>query len=352
VTPEELAGLADTPAADLPPGLTTADLAVVAALRHVRASLRAAPDEPMPADVVARLDAALAEAAARPAGTPDPGTPDPATPEPATPEPATPEPASPPAPSPTPIAPHGAAVTTLPTRRAGPPRWLVPAAAAVVVAAGAGGGVALLRSDGGVTSPAGSPTSGGAQGGAATGASGARAVTVARSGAAYTAADQLDDGVRALLAGRFAAAPAGVVASVRAAAALPPAVTDRAAGVPAPDPQAASAAASASAPTAAAGSLAGSAAAAGSLAPGAPSPRISGPPATAFPPDLAACLRRLDPTDALLAVDSVTLAGRASLLVVFAGARPGQVAAYVVGPDCDAAGPSGLRTVRFVDVPG
>ena len=340
MTPEELAGLLDAAPLDVPPDLTDSDRTVLAALARTRAALRSWGEEPaggaglpdvMPADVAARLDAALA------AETP---------------------PAAPVAPvAPVATVATVATVTTLPgaahAHRSGWNRRLLPLAAALVLLAGGTAAVLATRSPHGDSASTSSAPAAGAGPGVP--------LRIARSGASYSSPEALDAGVVALLAGRLLPAPAAVASSVRAAVAAAPAaaagVQPGAAGAASPPGTAGGTATSSGTATSGGTALLGGTAA--SAAERAPSPLPSptpagsaapGAPAAAAPPDHAACLGRLDPGGRVLALDEVSFEGRPSTLVVVTTDQPDRVAVYVVGPDCDALGPSGLRTVRFLRV--
>jgi len=152
----------------MPEGTTVADdPATLAALDRARAALRRLPDEPMPADVATRLDAAL-----RAEPSPGPGA------------------------------------TLLPMRDHRRRRWLT-AAGAIVLLAGGGTLAAVLvtRGTGGgstAVSSAGAPAAAGG-------------VAVTDSGRDYPNGPALDAGVRALLAGRAAPAAPPVPSAARPA---------------------------------------------------------------------------------------------------------------------------------------
>ena len=292
-TPEELAALLD--GTEPEPVLTPDDAAVLDALRAARGRLHELAEDGGPGGPVGRPEQMPDDVAARLdaalAAAPRPAAPD---------------------------AGRAGTVTMLPRRverRSRLPQ--LSAAAAVVVLVLVGGGLLLARGGSGDSGPEGA--AGTASAAPAAGAS----VIVAGSGATYADNDALDAGVRGLLAGALTPASAPQAAAVRSA------LGGVAAGTAAAPRSAAAAASPAPSPTA---------------APGAPA--AGGP---VVPTDLARCLRTLDPDRPLLAVDSIVYAGQPSFLAVFDD-EPGQVAAYVVGTACDAAGPSGLRAVTFVRV--
>jgi hypothetical protein len=244
----------------------------------------------MPEEVAARLDDALAAAAAEPL----PG-----------------------------------AVTTLPTlqprRDRSRSRWLA-AAAAVVVLAGVGIGIGV--STGGTKKHDTIPTA--LAGGGAIDLP--ADVPVAATSRDYATPDAVKTDVRALITGQLTPAPSGIVASVRAAASEAAegkaALADSAARPAAP-----AAGANPSAVPQAAAPLYASAQLSADLLGG----------------ELAQCLQSLGQGDKLVGVERASYQGKPSLFVAFRDATNlSTVDVYIVGRSCDGLPPDGVRTVLRV----